>query len=233
YLQELGVSGVYLTPIFPGGSNHRYDASTFTEVDPLLGGNAALAELSAALHARGMQIIGDLTTNHTGNSHEWFRQARRDPASPEHSFYYWTETGYECWLGVETLPKLNYHSSDLWGRFIHGPDSVVGKWLQPPYNLDGWRIDVANMTGRRLADDFAPTRRATGTCRNPGAPGVGEHLHDATSGVAGGGWHANMNSNRFPPPAWAWAPPGAGGPDLLGGPGAIPRLPGREVVATM
>lgn len=237
YLHELGVTGVYLTPIFPGASNHRYDASTFTEVDPLLGGNAALAELSAALHARGMQIVGDLTTNHTGNSHEWFRRAQRDPESPEHSFYYWTEAGYECWLGVQTLPKLNYHSRDLWDRFIHGPDSVVGKWLQPPYHLDGWRIDVANMTGRRLGDDFAHevarTVRATATDLNPEALVVGEHFHDATSDVQGDGWHANMNYTGFTRPLWAWLAHDGGDRQFLGVPAAIPRLPGREVVATM
>ena len=77
--------------MFPGRSNHRYDASTFDVVDPLLGGDEALASLSRAVHARGMRILGDLTTNHTGAGHEWFARAQADRSSEEASFYYWTD----------------------------------------------------------------------------------------------------------------------------------------------
>lgn len=237
YLEQLGVSGVYLTPIFPGGSNHRYDAHTFEEVDPLLGGNDALATLSQALHARGMTIIGDLTTNHTGNGHEWFTTACADPSSVEHSFYYWLEEGYECWLGVDTLPKLNYHSPQLWDRFVRGPGSIVGRWLQPPYSLDGWRIDVANMTGRRGADDFAHevARAVRATTReiNPGAVVIGEHFHDATGDVDGDGWHANMNYTGFTRPLWAWLAQEGTELGFISMPATIPSLPGPQVVASM
>jgi alpha-glucosidase len=93
HLERLGVDVLYLTPVFPGRSNHRYDASTFDHVDPLLGGDGALASLSAAVHARGMHLIGDLTTNHTGAGHEWFARAQADAASEEASYYYWTDAG--------------------------------------------------------------------------------------------------------------------------------------------
>lgn len=238
YLQDLGITGVYLTPIFPGGSNHRYDASTFTAVDPLLGGDEALVELSSALHARGMTIIGDLTTNHTGNHHEWFLTAQLSPTSPEHSFYYWTDDGgYECWLGIDTLPKLNYHSKPLWDRFVKGPESVVAHWLKAPFNLDGWRIDVANMTGRRLADDFAHevarTVRATSEEINPDALVIGEHFHDATGDVDGDGWHANMNYTGFTRPLWTWLAEENTHLGFINTPAAIPSLPGAQVAASM
>ncbi len=237
YLEALGITGVYLTPIFAGQSNHRYDAATFDEVDPLLGGDEALAELSTELHARGMRLIGDLTTNHTGNRHEWFLRAQDDPTSVEHSFYYWTDDGYECWLGVDTLPKLNYHSEELWDRFVRGPGSVVGKWLQPPYCLDGWRIDVANMTGRRLGDDFAHdvarAVRRTAESINPEALVIGEHFHDATGDVDGDGWHANMNYTGFTRPLWAWLAQDGTQLPFIGMPSTIPSLPGTEVVASM
>ena len=86
HIASTGANTVYLTPIFPARSNHRYDASTFDAVDPLLGGDAALARLSDALHARGMRLMGDLTTNHCGDTHEWFQAALADADSPEAGF---------------------------------------------------------------------------------------------------------------------------------------------------
>ena len=72
HIADLGANTVYLTPIFPARSNHRYDAASFDEVDPLLGGDAALDRLAGAVHERGMRLLGDITTNHTGDAHPWF-----------------------------------------------------------------------------------------------------------------------------------------------------------------
>jgi alpha-glucosidase len=83
HLVDLGVTVLYLTPFFPARSNHRYDASTFDVVDPVLGGDEGLAALLDAAHARGLRVVGDLTTNHTGDAHEWFLAAVADPAAPE------------------------------------------------------------------------------------------------------------------------------------------------------
>ena len=67
-----------MTPVFPANSTHRYDATTFDAVDPLLGGNEALASLSRSAHARGIRVLGDLTTNHVGSRHDWFVRAQAD-----------------------------------------------------------------------------------------------------------------------------------------------------------
>ncbi len=239
HLQRLGVDTLYLTPVFPGRSNHRYDASTFAHVDPLLGGDEALASLSSALHARGMRIMGDFTTNHTGSGHEWFERALGDRSSDEAAFYYWSEQapGYVGWLEHASLPKLNYNAPGLAPRMIDGPDSVIGRWLVEPYGFDGWRIDVANMTGRYAADDFthaiARTIRSTMRALNPEAVLVSEHFHDAASDLVVGGWHANMNYSAFTRPAWTWlVPPGSSLP-FMGMPTPIPRLGGADMVATM
>ena len=58
-------------------------------------------------------------------------------------------------MGHGTLPKINHANLDVRHAMVDGPDSVVGRWLQPPYAVDGWRIDVANMTGRLGAIDVA------------------------------------------------------------------------------
>lgn len=239
HLERLGVDTVYLTPVFPARSNHRYDASTFDHVDPLLGGDDALVSLSRALHARGMRLLGDVTTNHTGAGHEWFARARADRTSEEAQFYYWQDEdpGYVGWLGHASLPKLNYAAPALAARMVDGPDSVIGRWLREPVSLDGWRVDVANMTGRYAADDFthevARTIRATMRALDPEAVLVAEHFHDAGPDLRAGGWHTNMNYSAFTRPVWTWLVDPATEIGFLGLPSSIPRRDGVAMVATM
>lgn len=237
HLERLGVDVLYLTPFFPGRSNHRYDASTFDHVDPLLGGDDALVSLSRALHARGMRLMGDLTTNHTGADHEWFRRAREDRSSEEAGFYLWTEDGYVGWLGHASLPKLDHCSTALGPRLVDGPDSVIGRWLREPYGLDGWRIDVANMTGRYrdqdLTHDVARRIRRTVTQARRDALLVSEHFHDASQDLTGDGWHANMNYNGFTRPVWGWTAPVGTEQPLLGLPVRRARRGGASTAATM
>ncbi|MDR7190713.1 MULTISPECIES: glycoside hydrolase family 13 protein [Microbacterium] len=211
HLVSLGVNLLYLTPIFPAASNHRYDASSFDRVDPLLGGDEAYVRLIEAAHARGIRVIGDLTSNHSGDRHEWFQAALGHPGAPEEEFYYFTDdanTEYASWLGVPSLPKFNWASQELRDRFIEGPDSVVAKWLKPPYSADGWRIDVANMTGRLGSVDLnAEVRqllRRTMIEINPDTILLGESTNDAASDLQGDGWHGAMTYPSFTRPVWGW-----------------------------
>ncbi|ROO51181.1 alpha-glucosidase [Micromonospora sp. Llam0] len=239
HLERLGVNTVYLTPIFPARSNHRYDAAAFDHVDPLLGGDDALARLSAAVHARGWRLLGDITSNHTGDAHPWFTAAGSDVTSAERELYYFGDDGdYESWLGVKSLPKLNWGSAELRRRFVDGPSSVARRWLLPPYGLDGWRIDVANMTGRRGADALtlevaALLRRAVADTRPDGLI-VAEHGHDFTRDLDADGWHGTMNYAGFTRPVWSWLrSPTLGLPDFLGVPGGVPARSGSAALATM
>ncbi|MFM5905166.1 MAG: glycoside hydrolase family 13 protein [Micrococcales bacterium] len=208
HLKKLGVTMLYLTPIFPGRSNHRYDASSFAEVDPLLGGNKALSALVEAAHKQGLKVIGDLTSNHSGAGHEWFQAAYKNPAAPESDFYYFTEknTKYDSWFGVPSLPKFNWKSQELRKRFIEGKASVVAKWLKAPYNFDGWRIDVANMTGRIRDEDMylevAQIVRKTMVEVNPDTIMLGEYTGDAAYEVQGDGWQGAMTYANFTRPLW-------------------------------
>ena len=209
HLEALGINLLYLTPFFPARSNHRYDASTFDHVDPLLGDDDALVRLVEAAHARGIRVIGDLTSNHSGDAHEWFRAAQAGPDSPERSFYYLHDDGsYESWLGVPSLPKFDWKSPELRRRFIEGPESVVARFLAPPFNLDGWRIDVANMTGRLgdedLNESVRRTIRATMLEVNPDTILLGESTNDAASDFQGDAWHGAMTYTPFTRPLWSW-----------------------------
>ncbi|MCU1550025.1 MAG: hypothetical protein JWR36_585 [Glaciihabitans sp.] len=237
HLERLGVTMIYLTPVFPARSNHRYDALSFKEIDPLLGGDAAYIHLIEAAHARGLHVIGDLTSNHSGDAHEWFRASHGDPGAPESAFYYWLDPEqltYVSWLGVPSLPKFNWKSSELRSRFIEGPDSVVAKWLKPPYNLDGWRIDVANMTGRYLDEDLnTEVRRIirkTMIDINPDTILLGESTNDAAADFQGDAWHGAMTYTNFTRPIWGWLSTGQRESSYFGLPfGTIPSYNGGEV----
>ncbi len=208
HIARLGANVVYLTPFFPAGSTHRYDASSFDVVDPLLGGDDALDSLLAAVHARGMRLLGDLTLNHCGSGHDWFRDAREYPSSPERSFFYWDEDaysphGYASWLGVPSLPKLNWADRELRRRML---DGVVRRWLRR--GLDGWRIDVANMVARHGTYDanheVAHLTRAALEAEREDALLIAEHGHDFRPDLQGGGWHGAMNYSGFLRPIWSW-----------------------------
>ncbi|NKX93889.1 glycoside hydrolase family 13 protein [Sanguibacter hominis ATCC BAA-789] len=241
HLERLGVTLVYLTPFFPGGSNHRYDATTFDHVDPLLGGDEALVRLVQAAHARGIRVIGDLTTNHTGDTHEWFVAAHRNPGAVESDFYYWKDPDQEdyiAWSDVPSLPKLDWTSTELRRRFIEGPTSVVARWLQPPFNLDGWRIDVANMTGRLgdtdLNSEVQRLVRQTMDAVAPGSVLYAESTNDAAHDFAGDGWQGPMSYAAFTRPLWHWLrQPEHGVHHHFGIPYEIePRYSGTDFVAT-
>jgi alpha-glucosidase len=222
HIAALGANTLYLTPFFPAGSSHRYDAAGFDRVDPLLGGDAALARLSSAVHERGWRLLGDLTTNHTGAGHPWFRD--------EPDFYYRDE----YWMGIPDLPKLNWGSAELRRRFR----AVTRHWLTEPYALDGWRIDVANMTGRRGADDWthgvaALLRRAVHEARPDGLL-IAEHAHNAAGDLDRDGWHGTMNYAGFTRPMWSWLrADDLPFDDFLGVPGEVPRRDAASAVATM
>ncbi|WP_454118454.1 glycoside hydrolase family 13 protein [Microbacterium lacticum] len=221
HLVDLGVTALYHTPVFPAESNHRYDASRFDAVDPFLGGDAAYLRLIEAAHARGIRVIGDLTTNHSGAAHEWFRAAFGDPDAPEGEFYYFLDdahTRYETWLDAATLPKFDWNSAELRRRFIEGVDSVVARWLRPPFSIDGWRIDVANMTGRLGDEDLNTevrrTLRRTMIEVSPDTLLLAESTNDAATDLQGDAWHGGMTYPAFTRGVWAW----------LGDPLRIPHL---------
>ncbi|MGH3071615.1 MAG: glycoside hydrolase family 13 protein [Gaiellaceae bacterium] len=227
HVERLGADLIYLTPFFPAGSTHRYDATSFEHVDPLLGGDEALTSLLRAAHARGMRVLGDLTLNHSGVGHDWF--------TAERDHYFFDESlphGYASWFGVKSLPKLNWTSETLRGRM----QAVARRWLE--LGLDGWRIDVANMTGRHRDVDLA--HQAARTIRAVLRPDdllVAEHGHDFRDDLAGGGWHGTMNYAGFLRPAWEWlrgdAIPAELERSFWGTPVGLPRLGGRAVTATM
>ncbi|MGB5951264.1 MAG: glycoside hydrolase family 13 protein [Ornithinimicrobium sp.] len=246
HVEDLGANVIYLTPFFPARSNHRYDAVSFAQVDPILGGTSALLELQRAAHARDMMVLGDITTNHTGEDHEWFLEALSDPLGHKAAWYVHHEDadradGYVSWLAVGTLPKLNHADASLRTAMFDREDSAIRRWLGPGRGIDGWRIDVANMTGRYrdldvAADVARQVRRAVeevGVDRRCEPLVIAEHTHDHSADAMGDGWHGVMNYSGFTKPVWTWLRSDDFSPKFLGSPVRVPRLGGSLVAETM
>ncbi|WP_194893014.1 glycoside hydrolase family 13 protein [Catenulispora pinisilvae] len=237
YLRRLGIDALYLTPFFPSRSNHRYDASSFDFVDPLLGGDEALKELTAQAHLRGIKVIGDITLNHTGDMHPWFRRGQADPASAEAGFYYFgaDRDQYASFFGVPSLPKLDHRSEELRRRLYEGPDSVIARY-PAEFGLDGWRVDVAQSAGRYGAIDLnarmARSVRETLRAVAPETLLLAEHQFDASATLRGDGWHGTMAYAGFTRPVLGWLG-GSGTPELWGVPGRPPVHGGGEMAAVM
>ncbi|MCR5426959.1 MAG: alpha-glycosidase [Lachnospiraceae bacterium] len=194
YLKELGVTALYLNPIFRAPSYHKYDCSDYFHVDEQFGGDEALARLSAALHENGMKLILDISINHTGLEHAWTQGKR-------HFYFEGADGKLQGWAGYEGLPVLDYRNEELRDLIYRGPDSVLRKWLKPPYSIDGWRFDVADVFARndevQLADEV--WREVCDAIRevNPEAVIIGEHWGDCSAYLQGDLWNMPMNYYGF------------------------------------
>ena len=241
HVSDLGVNGIYFTPFFPARSNHRYDASSFDEVDPVLGGNKAMFSLVAAATKRKIRLLGDLTSNHCGAGHPWLAKALKDKKSKERGYFYWdksVEHGYVGWWDLASLPKLNFNSQALRNAMYSGKNSIVKKWLSPQFGMAGWRIDVGNMTGRLGPDDLHDEvmhgiRKAMDEVK-PDAWLVAENGDFVASDLNGLGWHGAMNYQGFMRPVWNWLNKNSEiGGGFQGLPFSMPKINGNQLVESM
>lgn len=246
HIARLGADVVYLTPIFTARSAHRYDAATFDEVDPLLGGADALRTLNEQARGWGMRVMGDLTLNHCGIAHTWYQNALA-VADAEERGYFYLERGPDgteraaTWLGVNSLLKLNYSSSRLRHEMYGGSESVARKWLRGDVGMDGWRIDVANMAARHAGHDVSHevSMEFVDSCRaeKHDAYVVGEHFQDGRNDLCKGGWHGIMAYSAFTRPVWAWLRaetlPAEFPESFLGSAFGVPKRDGLSMVAAM
>jgi alpha-glucosidase len=210
YLQELGVTALYLNPIFTAPSSHKYDVADYRHVDPHFGGESALIELRQELDKRGMRLVLDIVPNHCGITHPWFTEAQRDPTAPTAEYFIFRQhpADYESWLGVRSLPKLNYRSVKLREEMYAGINSIMRYWLRPPFRIDGWRLDVANMLARQgesqLGHKIGRAVRKAVKEEMPEAYLLGEHFFDGTLHLQGDELDASMNYRGFSLPLLRW-----------------------------
>jgi len=210
YIAELGANALYINPIFSAFSNHRYDVTDYTRVDAHLGGDQALVGLRHATEHAGMRLMLDVVPNHCGVQHPWFQAAVQDSSAPGADYFTFREHphAYEAWLGVRSLPKFNYRSQGLRDAMYGPGKSVLRHWLRPPFSIDGWRLDVANMLARQGADqlglEVGRQIRLAVKDENPQAYLLGENFFDASSQLQGDLWDASMNYSGFTFPLLYW-----------------------------
>ena len=184
YLQSLGVTCLYLNPIFEAHSNHRYDTADYSRVDPLLGDERDLRTLLDEAKKRGMRVLLDGVFSHTGADSVYFnREGRYDtvgayqsPASPYFSWYRFRSwpRDYASWWGFVTLPEVEEQAPEFMD-YINGEDGIVARQLCA--GAAGWRLDVAD----ELPDAFLDALRARAKATDPDALVLGEVWEDASN----------------------------------------------------
>ena len=183
YLRSLGVTVLYLNPIFEACSNHRYDTADYTRIDPLLGTEEDFVSLCAAAEKAGMRLILDGVFNHTGADSVYFDRFGNYGTGDEYrSWFRFGEEythGYECWWDVPDLPNVEEHDPSF-RQYICGEAGVIRRWLRR--GASGWRLDVAD----ELPDDFIREIRTAVKAEKPDALLMGEVWEDASCKVSYG-----------------------------------------------
>lgn len=204
-------------PTYPNKSASRYICRV-TDKENLEASNQLFAEFVEEVHRRGMKVILDGVFNHCGSFNKWLdRECIYENApgyekgayvaedSPYNTFFKFRERQwpynphYDGWWGHDTLPKLNYEESpSLFDYIMH----VGRKWVSPPYNVDGWRLDVAADLGQsgEYNHYFWKEFRRNVKEANPDALVLAEHYGDPTEWLKGDEWDTVMNYDAFMEP---------------------------------
>ncbi len=166
YIQSLGCSAVWLSPLFASPTHHGYDATDYYTVEPRFGTNAELIEFIEKAHQRGMRVILDFVANHWSNQHPTFQAAQRDPDSKYRAWYTWQRwpDEYTSFFGVKGMPQLNLKHKPASDYLLQ----CAQHWLRN--GVDGYRLDYAPGPPHTFWADF---RRACKTV-NPDAFLFGE-----------------------------------------------------------
>ncbi len=188
YLKELGISCIYLNPIFESFSNHRYDTGNYMAIDPMLGTENDFERLCTVAEKLGIKIILDGVFNHTGSDSIYFNKKGTYNSvgayqSKESSYFDWYHfesfpDKYESWWGIDTLPQTEENSESFQNYILTDDSSVVKKWLKS--GACGWRLDVVD----ELPDFFVEILRREVKKENPDAVIIGEVWEDASNKVA-------------------------------------------------
>lgn len=184
YLADLGVTCIYLSPIFEAYSNHKYDTGDYMKIDPMFGDNAGFSELCVKALQKGIRIILDGVFSHTGSDSVYFNKnghfgeggafnSKESPYYNWYSFNNWPHD-YESWWGIKILPKINKEYPSYLD-FITGEKGILRYWLKN--GASGWRLDVAD----ELPDLFLDNLRYAVKSQKSDGVIIGEVWEDASN----------------------------------------------------
>ena len=184
YLHDLGVTCIYLNPIFESHENHRYNTADYMKADPLLGTNEDFEELCTEAKKYGISVILDGVFSHTGADSVYFNKFNRYESigaynTTESPYYKWYTfinypDVYEAWWGIDTLPNV-WENNESYTEFICGDEGVLKYWLSK--GASGWRLDVAD----ELPDQFLNNLRRSVKDYGEDKIVIGEVWEDASS----------------------------------------------------
>ncbi|MFK3938182.1 glycoside hydrolase family 13 protein [Alkalihalobacillus sp. NPDC078783] len=194
HLSSLGITGIYFTPIFKAFSNHKYDTIDYMEIDPQFGDKQMLKTLIKACHKRGIRIMLDAVFNHSGYHFGPFQDVLKNgEQSPYKDWFHphsfplrpsGEQPNYEAFAFEGTMPKLNTANSEVKEYLLQ----VARYWTQH-FDIDGWRLDVANEVDHSFWKEFRQTVKAI----KPDVYILGEIWHQASPWLQGDQFDAVMN----------------------------------------
>ncbi len=194
YLADLGATCIYFNPVFKSPSNHRYDASSYVQIDPEFGTNVEFARLGALLKAKGIRTVMDLALNHTAVDYPAFLDVLKNGAASKFKNWYFIKSypvvvqanpPYDAWYGFSSMPKLNVMNPETTQRLL----DVADYWKNLMPGLSGYRLDAANEVDMRFWRLFRNHVKAM----DPEQWIVGEEWGDARPWLQGDQWDSSMN----------------------------------------
>lgn len=188
YLKDLGITAIYLNPVFESVSNHRYDTGDYHRIDPFLGTNEEFAAFCQTAKKMGIAVILDGVFSHTGADSIYFNRFHRYDSvgayeSQDSPYYPWFRfktypDEYESWWGVSDLPNVEETEPSYMDFIIHRKNSVLKYWMKQ--GISGWRLDVIDELPVPFLRDFYQTLKE----ENPDAVLIGEVWEDASNKIS-------------------------------------------------
>lgn len=192
YIRKLGVTALYLTPIFESISNHKYDIMNYKKIDPRFGSDEDLHELVEQAHARGIRIVLDAVFNHCSMQLSEFQDVlKRGKESP---YYHWfiidgdyprpEKLNYECFAACNYMPKINTANREAQDFLL----DIACYWIRE-FDIDGWRLDVSDEVSHAFWRRFRNAVKK----EKPDCVIIGENWHDAYPYLMGDQYDSIMN----------------------------------------